>query len=135
IGGMAAGSSALLVERLKPQPARLVPLTLGSARLDVSSGYLHNPAQLVGGSVERIDMALSWPEMEPVEAERGFPGPVIAEMAARAVAAHPSLGDVALVSMVPSDSSPAPETRVTSLYARFLEPAVQVGPGELLMRH
>ena len=119
IGGLLAGSLAFAVNLgARPGPSGTLAVTVGGSSLAVPRDLLRAPAEGHGGATSRLDLRLSWPDMKPL-----------------ASAAASRSADEALVSIVAADDSPAPETRVATRYARFLEPQVQEGPGDLITRH
>ena len=71
----------------------------------------------------RLDLAVAWPSFEP---------PAAAPQASRD--GRLSLGDVILVTVLPADESPDPQTRPAQLYGRYLDSAVEDGPGGLMRR-
>lgn len=119
LGGLLVGSLAFSVNLLaRPGPSGSLAVTVGGVALTVPREVLRAPAEGRSGATTRLDLRLSWPDMKPL-----------------AAAAAGRTADEVLVSLVEADDSPAPETRMATLYARFLEPQVQEGPGDLITRH
>jgi hypothetical protein len=129
LGGLVVGSSAFAVTGLRPDGAQALRVSVGSTALGLSSSLLREPETVGDGPQPRLDLTLTWPDLAPRDhrlsaARASWPG------------AAPGPGqDLVDVTIVPADDSPAPETRVASLYARFLEATVQQGPGDLITRH
>ncbi len=128
LGGIVAGSSAFAVGALRPEAVTQRHVSVGGAALTVPIVMLRTPDVVADGPQARIDLTLTWPDLGPIDPRLS---------AARA--SWPSAGqpapDLVQVTLLPADDSPAPETRVTGLYARFLEPHVLQGPGDLITRH
>ena len=123
-GGLLAGSSALLLPRAKPEPVRTLTISVGTTTMAVPSVLLRTPTTTLSGPQSRLDLVLSWPSLTPM-----------AQVAAGASAeAGKTLGDTVAVTILPADDSPAPESRMASLYGRFLAPEVADGPGGLMTR-
>ncbi|MFO1148572.1 MAG: hypothetical protein U1E62_09350 [Alsobacter sp.] len=128
LGGIVAGSSAFAVGALRPEAVTQRNVSVGGAALTVPTAMLRTPEIVGDGPQARIDLTLSWPDLGPLE-------PHLAAARASWSASGQSSPDLAQVTLLPADDSPAPETRVASLYARFLEPHVMQGPGDLVTRH
>jgi hypothetical protein len=117
--GMLAGGSVWFMTRSSPALPPVTAVTLGAAHFAVPSALLRPGS--VPGRNGRIDLALSWPDLGPIDAARAAKDP-------------PSrLGDTVLVTVLPAEG-PAPQTRLASLYSRFLEPSVKPGPSGLMIR-
>lgn len=116
--GMLAGGSAWFLTRSAPSLPPLTQVTLGASTFAVPTPLLR-PGSAPGRD-GRIDLALAWPGLGPVDV-------------ARAAKASPSrLGDTVLVTVMPADG-PAPHTRLASLYGRFLEGGIKPGPSSLMI--
>ncbi|GGH25864.1 hypothetical protein GCM10007036_33260 [Alsobacter metallidurans] len=123
-GGLVVGSSAFAFSALRPEPARLVTASVGRVSVSVPSQLIRNPAQRKDGPRQRLDLALSWPNLDAAK-------PVAPAAAAKAPLA---LGDVLLVTILQADDGPDAGTRAAELYGRYLESAVEEGPGGLISR-
>jgi hypothetical protein len=128
LGGIVAGSSAFAVGALRPEAATLRHVAIGGAALTVPTAMLRMPDVVGDGPQSRIDLTLTWPDLAP-------PDPRLSAARASWPSAGQPAPDLVQVTLLPADDSPAPETRVASLYARFLEPHVLQGPGDLITRH
>lgn len=117
--GMLVGGSAWFVTRQPPAPPPFTEVRLGAATFAVPTPLLR-PGQAAGQD-GRIDLALAWPQFGPVDVTR----------AGRSPAGR--LGDTVLVTIVPAEG-PAPQTRLATLYGRFLEGGVKPGPTGLMIR-
>jgi hypothetical protein len=131
LGGLAAGCSAHVLKLAFPAPSAIVHVSIGDARLALPPDLLRTPVP--DGPQARIDLLLSWPDLGPVARRVAS----ARQSWGRQSWTTPPLttGDEVQVTLSPSDDAPAPETRVSQLYARFLEPQVLQGPGDLLTRH
>jgi hypothetical protein len=122
----------LLLDRYRPEAPRILTVTLGSARLTFPSTLLRSPSAApsiaAAQAVGRLDLALTWPQLDPMDPR------LLAEGPGWASPAREGGPDLVQVSLAAADDSPHPETRVQSLYARFLDSQVVSGPGELLTR-
>ncbi|WP_460451854.1 hypothetical protein [Alsobacter sp. SYSU BS001988] len=121
LGGLAAGSIAFFASWLQPERPRLLAVTVGDAALSVRSPLVRDPGQRRDGAKPRLDLAVAWPSFEPAAPNVTRGGMM-------------SLGDVVLVTILPADESPDPETRPAQLYGRYLDSAVEDGPGGLIQR-
>lgn len=119
VAGMLAGGSVWFVTRGSPTLPPVTTATLGAVHFAVPSALLRPGS--VPGRNGRIDLALSWPDLGPVDTVRA------------AKDAPGRLGDTILVTVLPADG-PAPQTRLASLYSRFLEATVKPGPSGLMVR-
>lgn len=116
--GLAVGG---LVFSLRPAPApaaKDVEAIIGAKRLRIPAALVrsHDPEG-------RLDLALRWMDLGPAAAAGSQDkGPA------------PRIGDVLLVTLSPAETAQLPADRLGGLYARFLEPAVKAGPGNLIER-
>jgi hypothetical protein len=128
-GGLLAGGSAAFLDRFRPDPVRVIPLSLGTTSLGISSALMRAPWSVAPGPQARVDLVLSWPGLGAVDPR------LLASLAkGGGPTGRSPWGDTVQVTLTPADDSPASETRVVTLYARFLEAQVTAGPGELLTR-
>ncbi len=117
--GMLAGGSVWFMTQSAPALPPNTTVMLGSAQFVVPTALLR-PGSAPGRD-GRLDLALSWPGLGPVDgarAKKDAPG---------------RLGDTVLVTVAPAEGV-APQTRLAGLYARFLEPTVKPGPSTLMIR-
>lgn len=116
--GLAVGGLAFSL-RPAPAPAQKdVEATIGGKTL-------HIPGNLVRSQDPegRIDLALRFLDLVPAAA---------AGSQDRSPA--PRIGDILLVTLSAAETAQMPADRLGGLYARFLEPTVKAGPGNLIER-
>lgn len=116
--GLAVGGLAF---SLRPAPApvsRDVEVSIGGKRLRIPGGLVraHDPEG-------RIDLALRWTDLSTA-----------ATTGSQDKSPAPRIGDVLLVTLAPAETAASTGDRLGGLYARFLEPAVKAGPGNLIER-
>ena len=107
--------------RLAPTPRSRVSIEIGAARLLVPTMLIRGADRRVDGPTARLDLALTFPEMEPLSA-------------ATVVDEHSSKPAAIFVALETADTGLDPSQRPKDLYARFLAPEVESGPGTLLRR-
>ncbi len=117
--GMLTGGSIWFMTRSSPAVPPVTAATLGATHFAVPTALLRPGS--VPGRNGRIDLALAWPDLGPVDVARA------------AKDAPGRLGDTVLVTVLPAEG-PAPHTRLASLYSRFLESTVKPGPAGLMVR-
>ena len=116
--GLAVGGLAFSL-RPAPTPApKDVEATIGVKRLRIPAGLVrsHDPEG-------RIDLALRWMDLNSAATTGG-----------QDKSPAPRIGDVLLVTLAPADPAQTSTDRLGGLYARFLEPTVKAGPGNLIER-
>ncbi|MGL4240039.1 MAG: hypothetical protein ACRCTI_02890 [Beijerinckiaceae bacterium] len=91
-----------------------IAVTVGNASFAIPPGYVRDGALPRPGAQERVDLALRFPELTPVQ--RGGSGQAI------------------FVALLREDGVVDPSRRVTEIYGRFLEPDIWQNPGGLLLR-
>jgi hypothetical protein len=91
-----------------------IAVSVGRLRFAIPPAYVRDGALPRPGDQERVDLALRFPEMTPVE--RSGTGPVL------------------YVALLREDGVVDPSARVTEIYGRFLEPDIWQNPGGLLLR-
>lgn len=130
---LAAGAVALVAHLLWPtwgtDPARgpgRLPVSVGGTLFNVPAAAIRRKIQRHSGPQERVDLAFTFPSLEPPEKQKH----VSAEM----VEEQPQPIDRIFVSISAHRDSLAPDMRVRTIYPRYLEQAsVQVENG-LTMR-
>ena len=106
--------------RLAPPRSR-VSIEIGAARLLVPTMLIRAAERRVDGPTARLDLALTFPDMEPLSPT----GPPKEQSTPPAAI---------FVALETADTGLDPSQRPKELYARFLAPEVESGPGTLLRR-
>ena len=130
---LAASAIALVAYLLWPtwgtDPARgpeRIPVSVGGTLFNVPSAAIRRKIQRHSGPQERVDLAFSFPSLEPPEAQK--------HVSADTVEEQPQPIDRIFVSIAAHRDSLAPDMRVRTIYPRYLEQAsTQVDDG-LTMR-
>ncbi|MGQ0681472.1 hypothetical protein [Bradyrhizobium sp.] len=134
VGGvLAAGAIATVAYLLWPtwgtSPARgpgRIPVQVGGTLFNVPTAAIRRKVQRHSGPQERVDLAFTYPALEPPEKQK--------HVSADTVEEQPQPIDRIFVSLIAHRDSLAPDMRVRTIYPRYLEPAsIQVGDG-LAMR-
>ena len=112
--------AAAAIHRRDVEPSR-IRFAIGATNLDVPSTWLRAGMPRSGGTVERLDLVIPWPD----EATAGE-----ADAARGAVA----IEKVVLVALTSADAALAPAQRPARLYSRFLTAEVWPNPGGLILR-
>jgi hypothetical protein len=130
---MSAGAVALVAYLLWPTwetvsasgPARL-PLSVGNTVFNVPAAAIRRKIQRHSGPQERVDLSFMFPQLTPPEAPRHVSADTIEE--------QPQPIDRIFLSIAAHRDTLAPDTRVRTIYPRYLEQgASQVDDG-LAMR-
>jgi hypothetical protein len=132
-GALAAGAIALIAYLLWPTwgpdassaPARL-PVSVGATLFNVPTAAIRMKIQRHSGPQERIDLGFTFPSLEAPDAPRHVSADTVEEKV------QPI--DRLFVSIAAHHDTLAPETRVRTIYPRYLEQASQPGPDGLTMR-
>ena len=103
-------------------PKSRVTISIGNAKLLVPTNLIRSAEKRVDGRTTRLDLALTWPELQPLPASVSSPS------------AMPASEAIIFVAIEPADSAIDPALRPKELYARFLDSEVETGPGTLLRR-
>ena len=121
---LVAGAAAYLwqLERTRLAPPRSrIAVQIGAAHLLVPATLIRAAERRADGPTARLDLALTWPAMEPLSstspAQEGSPP-----------------RSTIFVALEAADTGLDPSQRPKELYARFLAPEVESGPGALLRR-
>ncbi|MEA2864890.1 MAG: hypothetical protein QOC84_2846 [Bradyrhizobium sp.] len=130
---VAAGAIALVAYLLWPTwgpdpssgPARL-PVSIGGTLFNVPTTAVRVKIQRHSGPQERVDLSFVFPSLEPP----GAPRHVSADMVDGAV--QPI--DRIFVSIAAHHDAMAPDTRIRTIYPRYLEPSSTPGPDGLTTR-
>lgn len=105
-------------------PEGVATFQLGGRQVTVERAMVRDPDMRDGGAVNRLDLALSWPDF------RAAPAPTPAGPDGDRV--FIALEDAASRTRLPDDIDPA--DRPVALYSRFLERDAWSNPGGLVMR-
>jgi len=132
-GAVAAGAIALIAYLLWPTwgpdassaPARL-PVSIGATLFNVPTEAVRMKIQRHSGPQERIDLAFEFPSLEPPAAQKHV-GAEVADEAVQPI-------DRIFLSIAAHHDTLAPETRVRTIYPRYLEQASKPGQDGLTMR-
>jgi hypothetical protein len=135
-GAVTAGAIALIAYLLWPtwgpdvssDPARL-PVSIGATVFNVPTAAVRMKIQRHSGPQERVDLSFSFPSLEAPEAP-AVPKHVSADSVEDAV--QPI--DRIFLSIAAHHDSLAPETRVRTIYPRYLEQASTPGQDGLTVR-
>ena len=122
---LAVAAAALFYKGSPTRPAvaskARLSIEIGQSKLLVPALLVRNPDRRVSGRTARLDLMMQWPDFEPPTP----PTPKEAEDRPQ---------NAVFVSIEPADSAINPSQRPKELYARFLLPEVETGPGTLLRR-
>jgi hypothetical protein len=129
----AVGAIALVAYLLWPTwgpaassgPARL-PVSVGGTLFNVPAAAIRMKIQRHSGPQERIDLGFAFPSLEAADAPR-HPGAEAAEEAMQPI-------DRLFLSIAAHHDTLAPDTRVRTIYPRYLEPTLQPGADGLTTR-
>jgi hypothetical protein len=130
---VAAGAIALVAYLLWPTwgpdassaPARL-PVSIGATLFNVPTEAIRMKIQRHSGPQERVDLSFDFPSLEPPAAPKHVGAEVVEE------AVQPI--DRIFLSIAAHHDTLAPETRVRTIYPRYLEPSSTPGPDGLTIR-
>ena len=121
-GVLAAGALALVAYLLWPtwgtDPARgpgRLPVQVGSTVFNVPTAAVRRKIQRHSGPQERVDLAFTFPALEPPEAPK--------HVSADTVEEQPQPIDRIFVSIAAHRDSLAPDMRLRTIYPRYLEQA------------
>jgi hypothetical protein len=130
---VAAGAIALIAYLLWPTwgaevsngPTRL-PVSIGATLFNVPTAAIRMKIQRHSGPQERIDLAFDYPALEPPDAPKHVSADTVEE------AVQPI--DRIFLSIAAHHDTLAPDTRVRTIYPRYLEKASTAGDDGLTMR-
>jgi hypothetical protein len=130
---LAAGAIALVAYLLWPTwghdassaPARL-PVSIGATLFNVPTAAIRMKIQRHSGPQERVDLAFAFPSLEPPDAPKHVSADTVEE------AVQPI--DRIFLSIAAHHDTLAPDTRVRTIYPRYLEQASTPGEDGLTMR-
>ena len=130
---LAAGAIALVAYLLWPTwghdassaPARL-PVSIGATLFNVPTAAIRMKIQRHSGQQERVDLAFAFPSLEPPDAPKHVSADTVEE------AVQPI--DRIFLSIAAHHDTLAPDTRVRTIYPRYLEQASTPGEDGLTMR-
>jgi hypothetical protein len=133
-GAVAAGAIALVAYLLWPTwgadvsstPARL-PVSVGATLFNVPTAAIRMKIQRHTGPQERIDLAFIYPSLEPPEAQKHVSADEVVEEAVQPI-------DRIFLSIAAHHDTLAPDTRVRTIYPRYLAQASAPGEDGLTMR-
>jgi len=133
-GAVAAGAIALVAYLLWPTwdadvsstPARL-PVSVGATLFNVPTAAIRMKIQRHTGPQERIDLAFIYPSLEPPEVQKHVSADEVVEEAVQPI-------DRIFLSIAAHHDTLAPDTRVRTIYPRYLAQASTPGEDGLTMR-
>ena len=133
-GAVATGAIALVAYLLWPTwgadvsstPARL-PVSVGATLFNVPTAAIRMKIQRHTGPQERIDLAFIYPSLEPPEAQKHVSADEVVEEAVQPI-------DRIFLSIAAHHDTLAPDTRVRTIYPRYLAQASAPGEDGLTMR-
>jgi hypothetical protein len=105
--------------------APALPITVGGVSFNIPPAAIRVPVQRRGGAHERIDLAFSWPSLEPPDPNVKTPPP-------SAAATAPALERIFLT-IASAANTLAPADRVLSIYPRYTAAEPTDGPSGLTM--
>jgi hypothetical protein len=131
---LAAGAIALVAYLLWPtwgpdasrDPARL-PVSIGATLFNVPPAAIRMKVQRHTGPQERIDLSFTFPALEAPDAAKHVSADTVEETAIQPI-------DRIFLSVSAHHDTLAPDTRVRTIYPRYLEQASLPGPDGLAMR-
>ena len=130
---LAASAIALVAYLLWPtwstEPARgpeRIPVSVGGTLFNVPSAAIRRNIQRHSGPQERVDLAFTFPSLEPPEAPK--------HVSADTAEEQPQPIDRIFVSIAAHCDTLAPDMRVRTIYPRYLEQASTMGEDGLTMR-
>ena len=130
---LSAGAIALVAYLLWPtwgtDPARgpgRLPVSVGGTLFNVPTAAIRRKIQRHSGPQERVDLAFTFPSLEPPEAQK--------HVSADTVEDQPQPIDRIFVSISAHRDSLAPDMRVRTIYPRYLEQASMPVDDGLAMR-
>ena len=131
---VAAGAMTLIAYLLWPtwgadvssRPARL-PVSIGATIFNVPTAAIRMKIQRHTGPQERIDLAFIYPSLEPPEAQKHVSADEVVEEAVQPI-------DRIFLSIAAHHDTLAPDTRVRTIYPRYLAQASTPGEDGLTMR-
>ena len=133
-GAVTAGAIALVAYLLWPTwepevssgPARL-PVSIGATLFNVPTAAIRMKIQRHTGPQERIDLAFIYPSLEPPEVQKHVSADEVVEEAVQPI-------DRIFLSIAAHHDTLAPDTRVRTIYPRYLAQASTPGEDGLTMR-
>jgi hypothetical protein len=133
-GAVAASAIALVVYLLWPtwgvdassSPARL-PVSIGGTLFNVPTAAIRMKIQRHSGPQERIDLAFTYPSLEPPEAPKRVKVDTVEDEAIQPI-------DRIFLSIAAHHDTLAPDIRVRTIYPRYLEQASTPGGDGLTVR-
>jgi hypothetical protein len=129
-----AGAIALVAYLLWPTwgpeassaPARL-PVSIGGTLFNVPTAAIRMKIQRRSGPQERVDLSFAFPSLEPPDAAKHVSTDTVEEAAIQPI-------DRIFLSIAAHHDTLAPDTRIRTIYPRYLEQASQPGQDGLTMR-
>jgi len=122
----AAAGAAYVGHRIRTEraePAGVAVFTVGQKRLTIERAMVRDPALRGGGAVNRLDLALIWPEFRGIGATPPSAGADLVFVA---------IEDVAQRTLAANEIDPVEQP--IQLYSRFLDRDAWQNPGGLIMR-
>jgi hypothetical protein len=106
-------------------PERL-PISVGGTLFNVPVPAIRMKIQRHSGLQERVDLNFSYPSLQPPEAQKHVSADEVVEEMTQPI-------DRIFLSIAAHHNAMAPDTRVSSIYPRYLEPASSPGPDGIAM--
>jgi hypothetical protein len=103
-----------------------IPVSVGGTLFNVPSAAIRRKIQRHSGPQERVDLAFTFPSLEPPEAPR--------HVSADTAEEQPQPIDRIFVSIAAHRDTLAPDMRVRTIYPRYLDQVFTTGEGGLTMR-
>jgi hypothetical protein len=133
-GAATAGAIALVAYLLWPtwgpdqasSPARL-PVSIGATLFNVPTAAIRMKIQRHSGAQERIDLSFAFPSLEAADGPRHVSADTVVEQTLQPI-------DRIFLSISAHHDTLAPDLRVSTIYPRYLEQALQPGQDGLTIR-
>jgi hypothetical protein len=132
-GGISVGAIVLVAYLLWPtwsaigaSPPERLPISVGGTLFNVPTGAVRMKIQRHSGSQERVDLAFSFPSLEPPNAPRHVTAETVDEID-RSI-------DRIFLSIAAHHDALAPDARISTIYPRYLEQTSSPVDGGLTMR-
>jgi hypothetical protein len=133
-GAVTAGAIALIAYLLWPTwgadpasaPARL-PVSVGATLFNVPTSAVRMKIKRHSGPQERVDLSFIFPSLEPPEAPKHVSADMVVEERTQPI-------DRIFLSIAAHHDTLAPDTRIRTIYPRYLEQAAAPGDDGLTVR-
>ncbi|HZP78656.1 MAG TPA: hypothetical protein VFB45_21130 [Pseudolabrys sp.] len=104
--------------------APALPITVSGVAFNIEPAAIRMPVQRKPGAHERVDLAYLWPSLTP-------PDPAVKP----SVGAPLDPNERLFVTIAGGEATLPPGERLKTIYPRYLTPAIENGPGGLMLRH